>query len=74
MLYLDTGDHRYREAAYATNRYVRRTMKVNGAAETRGAIKGSFPVNGQYGSYEYLNWATKFFVDSNMLERIVRGQ
>jgi hypothetical protein len=47
-------------------------MKVEGPPETRGAIKGSFPVNGQYGAYQYLSWACKFFVDSNMLERTVR--
>jgi hypothetical protein len=72
LLYQDTGEVRYREAAYAANGYVRRTMKVEGPSETHGAIKGSFPVNGQYGSYQYLNWACKFFVDSNMLERTVR--
>lgn len=73
MLYQETGDVRYRDAAYAGNRYVRRTMKIDGPPETRGAIKGSFPVNGGYGSYEYLNWACKFFIDSNMTEQIVRA-
>jgi hypothetical protein len=72
LLYQDTGELRYRDAAYAANGYVRRTMKVEGPAETRGAIKGSFPVNGRYGAYQYLNWACKFTVDSNMLERTVR--
>ena len=73
MLYQDTGDDRYRDAAYAANRYVRRTVKVDGLPETRGAIKGAFPLNGRYGSYQYLNWACKFFVDSNMLEKRIRG-
>jgi hypothetical protein len=72
ILYQDIGEVRYRDAAYAANGYVRRTMKVEGPPETRGAIKGSFPVNGQYGAYQYLSWACKFFVDSNMLERTVR--
>jgi hypothetical protein len=72
LLYQDMGEVRYRDAAYAANGYVRRTMRVDGPPETRGAIKGSFPVNGQYGAYQYLNWACKFFVDSNMLERTVR--
>jgi Squalene-hopene cyclase C-terminal domain len=72
ILYQETGDVRYRDAAYAANGFVRRTMRVDGPPETRGAIKGSFPVNGQYGAYQYLNWACKFFVDSNMLERTVR--
>jgi len=33
-----------------------------------GGIKGSFPVYGDYGKYEYPNWAAKFFVDALMLE------
>jgi len=41
----------------AANAYVRRTIKVSGPAETRGGIKGCFPVNGGYGIYQYLNWA-----------------
>ena len=74
LLYQITGEARYREAGYAANRYVRRTMKVEGRTETRGGIKGSFPIYGEYGPYQYLNWACKFFVDSNMLEQSVRSQ
>jgi hypothetical protein len=74
ILYQDVGEVRYRDAAFAANSYVRRTVKVDGPPETRGAIKGSFPVNGQYGAYQYLNWACKFFVDANMLERAIREQ
>lgn len=74
MLYQFAGDVRHRDAAYAANRYVRQTMKIDGAPETRGAIKGSFPIYGKYCSYEYLSWAGKFFIDSNMLEKAVREQ
>jgi hypothetical protein len=74
MLHQDTQDSRYRDAAYAANSYLRRTMKSDGPAETRGAIKGSFPVSGEYGAYHYVSWACKFFVDSNMLEKEIRGQ
>ena len=42
------------------NLYVRRSMCIDGAAGTRGAIKGSFPVNGYFGACEYLNWVCKF--------------
>jgi hypothetical protein len=74
MLYQDTGEVGYRDAAFAANKYVRRTMKVEGPPETRGAIKGSFPVYGRYGAYHYPNWACKFFIDANMLELNVRRQ
>ncbi len=72
ILYESTGDLRYRDAAYAVNRYLRRTMQVNGPPETRGAIKGSFPVYGGYSTYQYLSWACKFFIDSSLLELTVR--
>lgn len=72
ILYRLTGDARYRDAAYRANAYVRRTVRVEGPAETRGGVKGSFPVNGDYGPYQYLNWACKFLIDSCAVERQVR--
>ena len=67
-----TGEDKYRQAAYAVNSFVRRTMKGDGPLETRGGIKGSFPIDGAYGSYQYLSWACKFFIDANMLEKRIR--
>jgi hypothetical protein len=72
-LYQITGETSYRDAAFAANAYVRRTVKVGGPPETRGAVKGSFPVDGLYGTYEYLNWACKFFLDAQLLELEVRA-
>jgi hypothetical protein len=46
-------------------------MKPNGSIETRGGIKGSFPVFGGYCPYQYLNWASKFFIDANMAELLI---
>jgi hypothetical protein len=74
MLYQFTGDVRYRDAAYAVNRHVRRTVRVSGPADTGGAVKGSHPVSGGYGRFEYLSWAAKFFIDSSRLERAVRAR
>ena len=73
LLYLYTGDARYRDAAYAANAFVRRTVRLDGPPETRGGVKGSYPVDGWYGAYQYLNWAAKFFVDANFLEADVRA-
>jgi uncharacterized protein YyaL (SSP411 family) len=39
----------------------------------RGGIKGAFPLDGDYGRYEVLNWATKFFADALMREERIRG-
>ena len=73
VLYEQTRETKYRDAAFAANKYVRRTMKVNGPPETRGAIKGSFPIQGGYCTYEYPNWACKFFIDSNLFEQRLRA-
>jgi hypothetical protein len=69
-----THEKRYRDGAYAANRYLRRSMCIDGAAGTRGAIKESFPVNGHYGAWGYLNWACKFFIDNNLFESKIRAR
>jgi hypothetical protein len=63
-----TGDPRYLEAGRKANAFVRRTVRVDGAPDARGGVKGSFPVDGAYGSYEFLNWAAKFTIDANWAE------
>jgi hypothetical protein len=68
ILYQATGDRKYLTAGQAANRYVRRTIRLDGSKETRGGVKGSFPVYGRYCIFEYLNWAAKFFIDSHWLE------
>ncbi len=74
QLYEETGDARHRDAALAANAFVRRTLSIDGPAERRGGVKGSFPVDGGYGAYRYLDWACKFFVDSNLEELAVRSR
>lgn len=36
----------------------------------RGAVKGSHPINGEYMTWRYPNWAAKFFIDALMFERL----
>jgi hypothetical protein len=74
LLYRATGEARFREAGFVANRYVRCTVRVDGPEETRGAVKGSFPVSGDYGRFQYPNWACKFFIDSNSLEKTIREE
>ena len=51
------------------NRYVMRTQnRSSDDLGVRGGIKGSHPISGEYMSYRYPNWATKFFMDSLMFE------
>jgi hypothetical protein len=68
IIYRETGLRRYRDAAFAANRFLRRTVRIHTREEVRGGIKGSFPVDGDYCPYEYVNWACKFFIDANLLE------
>jgi hypothetical protein len=72
ILYRETGEERYRDAGFAGNKFVRRTVIYDGPADIRGGIKGSFPVHGDYGPFQYLNWAAKFFIDSNQTEADIR--
>lgn len=63
-----TGKAEYLEAAKWANRYVRRTVHLSGDPDIVGGVRGAFPVNGDYGRFEYLNWAAKFCIDSQLME------
>lgn len=65
-----TGDAGFRIHAERANRFNMRTQKLDARSpELRGAIKGSFPVDGGYMTYRCPNWAAKFFMDALMLEQ-----
>lgn len=68
LLYEITGKTAYAEAARRANAFVRRTIHQDGEPGLRGAVKGSFPVDGDYGRFEALNWAAKFAIDANFME------
>jgi hypothetical protein len=68
LLHHATGRADYRDAALRANAFVRRTISMNGAPGVRGGVKGSFPVDGLYGTWQYLNWACKFTIDANREE------
>ncbi len=74
LLYGFTGNTHFRDAAYMANAYVRRTLRLEGPREIRGAVKGSFPIDGDYCDYVYPNWAAKFMIDANLLEMKIRDQ
>lgn len=68
LLYELTSEDKYLEAALRANRFVRRTVRVDALPEARGAVKGSFPVDGGYNPYQYLSGATKFVIDASLME------
>ncbi|HEX8725046.1 MAG TPA: hypothetical protein VF737_06640 [Gemmatimonadaceae bacterium] len=70
-----TGDRGWLEPAHRALRFLETTQnRTSTNAGLRGGIKGSSPLNGEYGQYEVLSWATKFFVDAVIrYERITTG-
>lgn len=68
LLHEETGRQNYLDIARRANCYVRRTIDMDGPLDRRGGVKGSFPIDGSYGRWEYLNWAAKFFIDAQRLE------
>jgi uncharacterized protein YyaL (SSP411 family) len=74
-LYQATGDDRYVTGMRRTNEFLRKLQWMGtGNPDLEGGISGSFPLHGRYGSFEILNWAVKFFVDSMMLEASICGR
>lgn len=72
LLYRFSSEVRFRNAGYTANRFVRRLMHISGPIEQKGGVSGSFPIDGEYGAFCYLNWACKFLIDSNSLEKQIR--
>lgn len=68
LLYEITGDRRYLDAGRRANAFARRSIRQEGPPGLRGGLKGSLPVDGDYCPYQLPNWASKFFVDANLLE------
>ena len=68
LLYRLTGEAGYLASGQKLNAFVRRTVCLDGQDGRVGGVKGSFPVNGAYGQWQYLNWAAKFCIDANVLE------
>ena len=68
LLHEITNDPAYLSAACKANAFVRRTVHQDDEPGWRGGVKGSYPVDGGYGRYEFLSWAAKFAIDSNLME------
>ena len=63
-----TGDPAFLNSGKRANLYVRRTLLTEGGPDVVGGVRGSFPVDGDYGRFEFLNWAAKFLIDSSIKE------
>jgi hypothetical protein len=63
------GDETYVRVGRGLNDFVRRTVALDGDPDVVGGVRGSFPIDGEYGRYAYLNWAAKFTIDSCRVEK-----
>ena len=64
-----TGETTYEGAGRRLLRSLKSTQNcVSPDPGLRGGIKGSYPFDGDYGRFEVLNWATKFYLDALMLQ------
>jgi hypothetical protein len=74
-LHQATGDERYLDAMTKANRFLRTVQWLGtGNPGLDGGISGSYPLHGEYGQFEVLNWAVKFYADSLMLEASIKGR
>ena len=68
LLARHTGDRRYHEAGARCLSFVRRTVALEGDPDVLGGVKGAFPIEGDYGAFQFLNWSAKFTVDACLHE------
>ena len=70
-LFSITGKKKWLEPVGPVVRFLKATQN-RGSMDpgVRGGIRGSFPISGDYGRYQVLNWATKFFVDALFRHRL----
>ncbi|MCK7578207.1 MAG: hypothetical protein MZV65_22370 [Chromatiales bacterium] len=71
-----TGQDSYRESADRLMNYLKARQRLSSDDQgIQGAIGGSFPITGDYMTWGYPNWATKYFADSLMLQsRLSKGR
>jgi hypothetical protein len=75
QLFLLNRDEKYRSAVDVVNRYLMARHDVrNPDVRLRGGLPGSWPVWGDYGRYQILNWATKFLLDALSLEEVIHRE
>ncbi len=68
-----TSDSTWLEPVPTVLSFLKRTQnRRSGDPGVRGGIKGAWPVFGDYGTYQVLNWATKFFADALMRHDAIR--
>ena len=73
-LFENTNEHKYKDCADKLVNCLKSMQKINSSNPAiNGALAGSFPISGPYMTMGYPNWATKYFLDSLMLQSKFAG-
>lgn len=73
-LYEETGRDEYRFAADLLTDFLKALQVTNSSNPAlNGAIAGSFPVYGEYMRAGYPNWASKYFIDTLLIQARLDG-
>ena len=65
-LYAITKDEDYKKIAITTLFYLK-SKQIQEGEKLKGALSASVPFWGRYGSFDFVNWGNKFFIDSLLL-------
>ncbi len=73
-LFAITHERKWLEPVEPVLRFLKSTQnRTSEDGGVRGGIKGSYPVGAEYGSYQVLSWATKFFIDALLRDELHQG-
>jgi len=73
-LYRISGDKKYLDGMRKINSFLKKVQLLDFSnPDINGGICGSYPVHGNYGKFEILNWAVKFFIDALLLEDAIKN-
>jgi uncharacterized protein YyaL (SSP411 family) len=74
-LFQITGESRYLDCMKKSNNCLRGVQALNTKNQNiYGGMFGSYPIHGEYGRFEILNWAVKFYIDALMLEESIEDK
>jgi hypothetical protein len=67
------SDNAYRSKADRLTDYVKNKQLHSGTPVTDGGISGSWPISGNYSSYEITSWGVRYFCEALMMQDSFRA-
>lgn len=70
QIYKITNEHKFYEGAHRIIEQIKMTQIIDtNTTGIKGGIFGSHPIDGDYGAYKLINWASKFFADALIIKK-----